>query len=82
MKKQNTMDFERVMEVRNAGDQAFIKSLLDSEGIVYFMQGEHVAQYLYHSLPMRLMVRKDHAAAARELLKDFELSSAYDGLKG
>ncbi len=76
------MDFEWVLDVRNAGDQAFIKSLLDSEGIVYFMQGEYVAQYLYHSLPMRLMVRKDQAAAARELLKDFELSSAYDGLKG
>ena len=82
MKKQNTMDFEQVMEIRNAGDQAFIKSLLDSESIVYFIQGEHVAQYLYHSLPMRLMVRKDQAAAARDLLKDFELSSAYNGLKG
>jgi len=76
------MDFELIMEIRNAGDQAFLKSLLDAEGIVYLMQGEHVAPYLYHALPMRLMVLKEQAALARELLKDFELSSAYGGLKG
>jgi len=82
MPEQDKMDFELILEVRNAGDQAFIKSLLDAEGIVYYMQGEHVAPYLYHALPMRLMVRKDQAALARELLKDFQLSSAYGGLKG
>jgi len=77
----DAMDFQLILEVRNAGDQAFIKSLLDAEGIVYFLQGEHVAPYLYHALSMRLMVRKDQAALVRELLKDFEPSSAYDGLK-
>jgi hypothetical protein len=82
MSKKDTMDFEMIMEIRNAGDQAFLKSLLDAEGFVYFMQGEHVAPYLYNALPMRLMVKKDQAAAVRELLKDFELSSAYGGLKG
>jgi hypothetical protein len=79
---QNDLDFVLIMEVRNAGDQAFIKSLLDAEGVVYYIQGEHVAPYLYHALPMRLMVRKDQAAQVRELLKDFQLSSAYGGLKG
>jgi hypothetical protein len=82
MPDQGAVDFELILEVRNAGDQAFIKSLLDAEGIAHFMQGEHVAPYLYHALPMRLMVRKDQAALARELLKDFQLSSAYGGLKG
>jgi hypothetical protein len=81
MPDQDAMGFELILEVRNAGDQAFIKSLLDAEGISYLMQGEHVAPYLYHALPMRLMVRKDQAALARELLKDFQLSSAYGGLK-
>lgn len=76
------MDFELIMEIRNAGDQAFLKSLLESAGIVYYMQGEHVAPYFYHALPIRLMVRKDQVALARELLQDFELSSAYGGLKG
>ncbi len=81
MTKRDTMDFELILEIRNAGDQAFLKSLLDAEGFVYFLQGEHVAPYLYNALPVRLMVRKDQAAAARELLNDFELSSAYGGLK-
>ena len=82
MADEDPMKFELILEIRNAGDQAFLKSLLDAEGIAYYMQGEHVAPYLYHALPMRLMVRKDQADAARELLKDFELSSAYGGLKG
>jgi hypothetical protein len=80
MPDRDTIGFELILEVRNAGDQAFIKSLLDAEGIVYYLQGEHVAPYLYHALPMRLMVRKDQAALVRELLKDFELSFAYGGL--
>lgn len=81
MPDQDAIGFELILEVRNASDQAFIKSLLDAEGIVYFIQGEHVAPYLYHALPMRLMVRKDQAALARELLKGFESSFAYGGLK-
>jgi Putative prokaryotic signal transducing protein len=81
MTEDNAAGFELILEIHNAGDQAFIKSLLDAEGIVYFIQGEHVAPYLYHALAMRLMVRKDQAALARDLLKDFEASSAYRGLK-
>lgn len=81
MKNGSRTEFELIMEIRNAGDQAFIKSLLDAEDIVYYMQGEHVAPYLYHALPMRLMVRQDQAAEVRNLLRDIELSSAYGGLK-
>lgn len=82
MTQKDAIDFEPILEIRNAGDQAFIKSLLEAEAIVYYIQGEHVAPYLYHALPMRLMVRKDQADTARELLKDFEVSPAYGGLKG
>ena len=70
-----------ILETHNAGDRVFIKSILDAEGIVYFIQGEHVAPFVFHSVPMRLMVQKDQAAKVREFLKDFKLSSAYDGLK-
>ena len=74
-------EFELILEIRNSGDLAFLKSLLDAESIDYYIQGEHVAPYLYHALPMRLMVRTDHAALVRELLKGFELAPAYGGLK-
>ena len=78
--KDEFIEYELILETQNAGDQAFIKSLLDSEGITYFIQGEYVAPYIYHAVPMRLMVKKDEAAKAREILKDIKLSSAYDGL--
>jgi len=81
MKENNFIDYELIFEIHNAGDQAYLKSILDSEKITYFIQGEHVAPFVFHSVPMRLMVKKDQAATARELLKDFKLSSAYGGIK-
>jgi Putative prokaryotic signal transducing protein len=76
MKKEYT-EFVPILETHNAGDRVFIKSILDAEGIVYFIQGEHVAPYLYNALPMRVMVKKDQADKAREILKDIELSYSY-----
>lgn len=74
------IDYELVLETQSAGDIVFLKSILDAEGITYFVQGEHVAQYIFHSVPMRLMVMKEEAARAREILTDTNLSSAYVGL--
>ena len=72
--KEEFIEYELILETHNPGDQALLKSILDAEGIIYFLQGEHVAPYLYHALPVRLMVRKDQAEKAREILKDIELS--------
>jgi hypothetical protein len=69
--------YEVILETHNPGDCAFIKSLLDAEKIVYFIQGEHVAPYLFNALPMRLMVRRDQADEARALLKGINLSYSY-----
>jgi Putative prokaryotic signal transducing protein len=66
-----------ILETHNAGDRAFLKSLLDAEGITYFIQGEYVAPYVFNALPMRLMVRKDQVEKARELLKNVTLSYSY-----
>jgi hypothetical protein len=81
MKKKDFIDYEFIFEIHNAGDQAFLKSLLDAEKITYFIQGEHVAPFVFHAVPMRLMVKKDQASKVRRLLKDFKQSSAYVGLK-
>lgn len=78
--KDNFTEYELVLETNNAGDMAFIKSILDSEGITYFIQGEYAAPFMYYAVPMRLMVKKDDAENAKEILKDIELSSAYEGL--
>jgi len=70
-----------ILETHNAGDRVFLKSILDAEGIIYFIQGEYVAPYVFNALPMRLMVRKDQAEKAREILQDIELSYSYGGTK-
>lgn len=75
--EKNDFEYVPVLATHNAGDRVLIRSILDAEGIVYFIQGEHVAPYLFNALPMRVMVRKDQADKAREILKDFELSYTY-----
>lgn len=71
------IEFIPVLETHNAGDRVFIISVLNAEGIDHFIQGEHVAPYLFNALPMRVMVRKDQAERAIEILKNIELSYSY-----
>ncbi len=66
------------LETHNAGDIAFIKSLLDAEGIIYFIQGENVSPYLFNALSMRVMVDKDQAEEVKIILKDIKLSYSYN----
>ncbi|WP_319407609.1 hypothetical protein [uncultured Desulfosarcina sp.] len=80
-KTKSTSDFEMVLEVHNAGDRVFLRSILDAESIDYFIIGETVAPYIFNSVPMRLMVRKAQAEQVRELLKNFSQAHAYGGLK-
>ncbi len=78
------VEFEEVLATNNPADMALLKSVLEAEDITYFFQGEHVAPYFYHALPVRLMVRKDQTEKAVEILKDLNLSfTAYgsDNLK-
>ena len=78
---ENTSDFKMVLEIHNAGDRVFLISILDAEGIDYFIQGETVAPYIFNSVSMRLMVKKDQVAQVEALLGNFLQSSAYGGLK-
>ena len=75
-------EFVPIVETHNAGDRVFIRSILDAEGIVYYIQGEHVAPYLFNALPMRVMVRADQVDRAREILGDIDLSYSYGFRKG
>jgi hypothetical protein len=77
--KNEFIDFVPILETHNAGDRVFIKSILDAEGITYFIQGETVAPYVFNALPMTLMVKKEQADQAREILKDIKLSYSYGG---
>jgi len=75
--KNDFIEYVPVLETHNAGDRVFLKSILDAEGITYFIQGETVAPYIFNALPMRLMVRKDEADKVRKILKDVKLSYSY-----
>ena len=79
--KNEFIEYVPILETHNAGDRVFLKSILDAEGITYFIQGEYVAPYVFNAIPMRLMVKKDQANKAREILKDIELSYSYGGRK-
>ena len=65
--------YEEILATFNAGDIAIIKSILDAEKITYYFRGEHLVLR-----PMadaaRLMVKKEEAEAARELLQDLNLA--------
>jgi hypothetical protein len=71
------IEYVPIMETHNAGDRVFIKSMLDAESIIYYIQNEFVAPYLFNALPMRLMVKRDQADKAREILQDIKLSYSY-----
>jgi hypothetical protein len=81
LKTEIDADFVMLLEIHNAGDRVFLRSILDAEGVDYFIQGETVAPYIFHSVPMRLMVRKAQAERVREMLETFVQSPAYGGLK-
>jgi len=67
--KPGFVNYEEILSTNNAAAIVMIKSLFDSEGIVYYFLGEHFA------FPVRLMVNQDQVGDVRELLKDLNTSS-------
>jgi hypothetical protein len=68
------VNLKEVLATYNPADVAFLKSLLESEGIQYFFKGEHFLYMRPSADPVRLMVREDQVEEALELLKDVDLS--------
>lgn len=69
-------EFRDVLATYSPADVAFIKSLLESEGIQYFFKGEHSMNVRPLADPVRLMIRIDQVREAVELLENVELSIA------
>ena len=55
------VEMVEVFSTYNPGDIAFVKSLLDGEGIHYYFQGENTAMLVAAGAYARLLVRADQA---------------------
>ncbi len=68
------VDYVRILGTYSPADIAFIKSVLDAEGITYYFLGEHFMYVRPLADPARLMVRADQAEKVREILADLDLT--------
>jgi hypothetical protein len=68
------IEYEEIMVTYNPADVALIKSILDAEDITYYFHGENFMHVRPLVEPARLMVDKEKAGAAKDLLKDLNLS--------
>lgn len=69
------MKYELLIETSNPADVALIKSLLDSEGILYFVHGEAFSAVRPLVEPARIMVAEDRLEEAQDLIAGLHLAS-------
>jgi hypothetical protein len=65
--------FEPVLATYSPADVAIIRSILDGEGIPYYIHGENFMHIRPLVEPARLMVDHDSVETVKELLKDLNL---------
>ena len=70
IKEVSYVDLVEVFSTYQQGDIAFIKSILDGEGITYFFQGESSVMLLAAGAYARLMVKAEEVQRAREILQE------------
>jgi len=68
------MDYALLVETSNPADVALIKSLLESEEIVYFVHGEAFSAVRPMVEPVRILVAEDRLDEARELIGSLRLA--------
>ena len=67
-------EYVEVLGTYNPADVALIKSILDAENITYYFNAEHFMYVRPLAEQVRLMVKKDEAEKAKEILRDFDLA--------
>ena len=67
------LNFVSVLSTRDITDVVNLKSILDAEGIHYFMQGENM-KYIRPVDSVTLMVREDEVQRVLELIKNVKLN--------
>ena len=72
--KPEFIDYVEIMGTYNPADVALIKSILDAENITYYFNAEHFMHVNPLGETVRLMVKKDEAEKAKEVLRDLDLS--------
>jgi hypothetical protein len=70
-------DSEEILFTPSPGDIAVLKSLLDSEGIVYYFRGEFFSSEHPFAQPARLMVRTDQAEEVKEILESLNITYTF-----
>lgn len=70
--KPKFLGYEEILANPNPEDVGILKSILDSEEIISFIEGEN--SQISFATP-KLMVRTDQVETAKELIKDLKLSS-------
>lgn len=68
------VEYEEILETYSPADIAFIKSVLDAEGITYFFKGEHIGCIQPMADRFKLMVSKDQAEEVKSFLADMKIS--------
>ncbi len=74
MAEHNPQQFKELLRTFNQADIVFIKSILDEQNIIYYINNEHVDMVgmLSFAEPMRVMVAEEEIEEARELLVEFK----------
>ena len=71
--EQESIKYRKLMQVRNAGDVAFIKSLFEANSITYYVDADISSKCVICIQPATIMVDERQYDDAKELTKDLKI---------